>query len=95
MIRSTGDTRKYYRARPVNKPELIADKERLRSAIFTFGCYCKDKQFTIKDVMLAFDLKKQTAFNRVQELITRRLVRLTGRVEKGWIVYQIDTMETR
>ena len=60
------------RGKRLNKEKLLADKDRLREAIFTLGCFMPGMRFTVKSVMNAFGITKHIAFARIEELIAIR-----------------------
>jgi len=53
---------------------ITAEREAMRNAIFTFGCYSPDMTFTLADVVKAFGFRRDRAWLRIQELKRQKLV---------------------
>lgn len=78
---------------PVDRSAIFEDKNRMREAIFTFGCYCPDMTFTLSDVVTAFGYRKDKAWLRIGELRRSGRVRLLNQTRNRSVQYRIATKE--
>lgn len=82
-----------YVSQPVDKAAVLADKERMREVIYTFGCYCENLQFTLADVQRAFGYRRDRVWSRIQELKRAGRVVSLPETRNRSLVYAIATAE--
>lgn len=74
---------------------ITAEREAMRNAIFTFGCYSPDMTFTLADVVKAFGFRRDRAWLRIQELKRQKLITTLPTTKDRNAQYRIATLEDK
>lgn len=82
-----------FKSLPVDKQALLADKARMREAIYTFGCLMPGLRFTLTEVCEAFSYPRHRAWTRIQELKRGGRVTVLEETRNRQAVYKIAVKE--
>lgn len=85
----------HFKSQSVDQAALLADRTRMRDAIFILMLYMPDMQATLEQISKAFDYPRHKAWSRIQELKRQGLVKVLPTTRNRSVVYQVACQEDK